>query len=111
MLRRARLQAESLTIARELGDKRGIVYSLAAFASLALEENAMVHAVRLMAAGSALRESFHFPSSSDEREEVEQEESAAKTVLGEAAFAAAWAEGRAMTMEQATAYALGETEA
>ena len=30
------------------------------------------------------------------------------TALGEAAFAAAWAEGRAMAMEQAAEYALSE---
>jgi hypothetical protein len=30
------------------------------------------------------------------------------TQLGEAAFAAAWAEGRAMTAEQALAYALAD---
>jgi hypothetical protein len=31
----------------------------------------------------------------------------ARTQLDEATFAAAWAEGRAMTLEQAVAYALG----
>jgi len=33
---------------------------------------------------------------------------AARAALGEEAFAAAWAEGRAMTLEQAIAYALEE---
>ena len=34
---------------------------------------------------------------------------AARTELGEEAFAAAWAEGRAMSMQQAIAYALDES--
>jgi hypothetical protein len=37
-------------------------------------------------------------------------EAAARERLGDAAFAAAWAEGRAMTLEQAIAYALGEDD-
>jgi hypothetical protein len=36
---------------------------------------------------------------------------AAREALGDAAFAAAWAEGRRMTMEQACAYALQGDEA
>jgi hypothetical protein len=35
--------------------------------------------------------------------------SAAHQALGEEAFAAAWAEGRAMSLEQAVAYALEES--
>ena len=34
--------------------------------------------------------------------------SCARSTLGDEAFAAAWAEGRAMTLEQAVAYALDE---
>jgi hypothetical protein len=36
----------------------------------------------------------------------ERDESEARTVLGDEVFAAAWAEGREMTPEQAVAYAL-----
>jgi len=36
---------------------------------------------------------------------------AARTTLGEEAFAAAWAEGQAMTLEQAVEYALKEDRA
>jgi hypothetical protein len=33
-----------------------------------------------------------------------------RATLGEAAFAAAWTEGRAMSLDQAVAYALEETD-
>ena len=36
---------------------------------------------------------------------------AARAALGEAAFAAAWAAGRALTLEQAVAEALGDADA
>jgi hypothetical protein len=36
---------------------------------------------------------------------------AARATLGEAAFAAAWAEGARMTLEQACSYALQDDEA
>ena len=38
----------------------------------------------------------------------ERDTAETRAALGEAAFAAAWAEGRAMTLEQAVAYALDE---
>jgi len=41
-----------------------------------------------------------------DRIEVERDISAVRTQLGEEAFAPAWAEGRAMTLDQAIAYAL-----
>ncbi|HZO27515.1 MAG TPA: hypothetical protein VFH48_16165, partial [Chloroflexota bacterium] len=41
-------------------------------------------------------------------DEAQADARAARDVLGEAAFASAWAEGRAMTLEQAVAYALDE---
>ena len=41
-----------------------------------------------------------------ERAGYEQDQAAAQTVLGAAAFTAAWNEGRTMSLEQAVAYAL-----
>jgi hypothetical protein len=45
----------------------------------------------------------------DLREESERASARAREALGDAAFAAAWEEGRAMSMEQAITYALEAT--
>ena len=61
-------------------------------------------------AASALRESIGSPWSPAEQEEIDQQVAAVREALGEAAFAAAWDAGRAMTWEQAVEYALAEGE-
>jgi len=63
-------------------------------------------AARLGGAASALRESIGSPRSPAEQEEIDQQVAAVREALGEAAFAAAWDAGRAMTWEQAVEYAL-----
>ena len=49
---------------------------------------------------------FHFILAPADRADHDRDVAAVRAALGEAAFAAAWAEGRAMTMEQAIAEAL-----
>ena len=104
-------QEESLAIARELGDKRVIACGLAAFASLAIEEAQVERCVCLWGAAAALREAIAYSLDPTRREELERELAAVQKTLSEAVFAAAWAQGRAMTMEQAVAYALEKGEA
>jgi hypothetical protein len=65
-------------------------------------------AARLFGALEAHRETVGAPPVAAERAEYHRSVAGARTALGEEAFAAAWAEGRAMTLEQATAYALDE---
>jgi predicted ATPase/class 3 adenylate cyclase/tetratricopeptide (TPR) repeat protein len=103
------LYQESLGIHREVGDKRGAAYSLEAFAYLAVKADTEQRAARLWAAAAALREAIGSPLPPNDREEQESKIAMAKEALGEAAFAAAWEEGRAMTWEQAAAYALEES--
>jgi hypothetical protein len=69
----------------------------------------MRRAVCLWGAAQALCETFRFLVAPNEREESERASALARETLGEEAFAAAWEEGRAMSMEQAVAYTLEET--
>jgi hypothetical protein len=56
-----------------------------------------------------MREAIHSTHSfPDERAREEQLVAAAHAQLDEATFAATWAEGQALTLEQAIAYALDE---
>ena len=82
-------------------------YPLEAFAVLAAAQNQMERAARLFGAVESLYASIHFEMSAKERAEHDQAIAAARADLGEEAFAAAWAAGRMMTMEQAIAFALG----
>jgi hypothetical protein len=59
----------------------------------------------LFGAAEALREAAQTPQPLYRRANYERDLAAARARLDEAAFAAAWAEGRAMGMEQAVAYA------
>jgi tetratricopeptide (TPR) repeat protein len=81
-------------------------YPLEAFAVLAAAQDQMERAARLLGAVESLSVSIHFEMSAKERAEHDQAIVSARAALGEEAFAAAWAEGRVMTMEQAIAYAL-----
>jgi tetratricopeptide (TPR) repeat protein len=66
-------------------------------------------AARLLGAAEALRQSKTVPSMPWERRQCERAVAAVRGCLGERAFAAAWAEGQAMTVQQAVEYALQES--
>ena len=69
------------------------------------------HAARLLGAGKALNDTVGFHEKSSAQTNMDHAIEDARRALPEAAFAAAWAEGQAMTAEQAAAYALEETPA
>ena len=100
------LYEESLAICRDLSDKRGIAETLEAFAPLKATQSQPERAARLWGAAEALREALHSPLSPNEREEYDRNVTAARAAFGEEAFAAAWQQGRDMTIEQAIEYAL-----
>jgi non-specific serine/threonine protein kinase len=102
--------AEALAIARELGVRPFIFNCLAALAGVTGREDpnppAAARAARLLGAAEALHESMGGLPPSAVRAEFDHTLAATRSRLDEAAFAAAWAEGRAMTSEEAIAYAL-----
>src|SRR5205814_5780325 len=65
---------------------------------------------RLSGAAEAVREAAGVAESTIRRAEHEQNADAARAALGEAAFAAAWTEGRALGLEEAVRYALAPEE-
>ncbi|HEX5809178.1 MAG TPA: hypothetical protein VFY25_10970, partial [Anaerolineales bacterium] len=62
----------------------------------------------LLGAADDLQRLIHFTISPRERTEHDQAIAAARAALGEHAFAAAWDEGKKMTLDEAIAYALQE---
>ncbi len=100
---------EGLLLRREMGDKRAIAESLAAFAGVALSQGQPERTVRLLGAADALLEMAGAPLFSLDAIEYDRTLSASKHQLREKEWERVWTEGRAMTVEQAVGYALGET--
>jgi tetratricopeptide (TPR) repeat protein len=98
--------AESLAIADELGDSLSLIDGLELSASLALALGRMDRAAQLRGAAEAYREVIGVPPRPTERASDDVDIAAIRAALGEPGFAAVWAEGRAMTLEQAVTYAL-----
>jgi predicted ATPase/DNA-binding SARP family transcriptional activator len=101
--------SEGVRHVRDLGNKLLACYALEACASLAAAENGQARAGRLWGAAEALREAIGAPLPAPALTELDSTIADAREASGEGAFAAAWAEGRAMTMEQALDYALAAT--
>lgn len=100
------LCVQALTLRRQLGDKRGIAESLEGLAADAVAQARFERATRLFGAAKQLREVIGVPLPPSELSQHTRSVEKARVALGEDAFAAAWVEGRAMTVEQAVAYAL-----
>jgi len=99
------LLTESLALFCDRGDRQGKVRSLDRFANLAMAQGQAKRATRLLGAADAAREAVGAPQPPSEREEYNRIIAAARCALEEDAFAGAWAEGQAMLLEQAVAYA------
>ncbi len=97
---------ESLTVRRELGDKKGVAECLEGLAAGCGAQKQPRRAAHLFGAAKALRAAIGVPLPPNERDRYDREVAALREALGEEAFAAAWAAGRAMTLEEAVAYAL-----
>jgi predicted ATPase/DNA-binding SARP family transcriptional activator len=97
------LSQESLRLSRELDSKPGIAANLEQLAAVAGSRSQPERAARLFGAAQALREASGAALPPDE---YQRTLAAAQARLDEASWVAAWAEGQAMTLEQAIAYAL-----
>jgi predicted ATPase/DNA-binding CsgD family transcriptional regulator len=97
------LYEESLTIAGKLGDKVQIASILEQLGEVIAVHGEFTRTARLWGAAEALRDAMAAPLPPVYRAEYEQAVIAVRSALGEKAFAAAWAEGRTMTPEQALA--------
>jgi hypothetical protein len=105
------LIAESLAIFWELGHRFGIAQNLEGLAAVAVAQGQPERAARLIGAAEALREVIGAPLPPADRAEHDRSVAAGRTARGEEAFAAAWAEGRAMTLVQAIRYAMEDGSA
>jgi non-specific serine/threonine protein kinase len=100
------LYEESVEFARQAKDRWALAFLLEAFASLAIARRQGRRGALLSGAAAALRQQIGSLVPPSMRPRLERTLRLAREGLGEAAFGKAWAEGQAMSLEQAIQYAL-----
>ena len=105
------LYHQSVLAWQELGHRVSIAHEFECLAFIACAQAVWQRAVLLFGAAETLREGLNSPMTATERIEYDQNLSTLRTQMDESTFAAAWAEGRGMTLEQAIQFALKETQA
>jgi predicted ATPase/transcriptional regulator with XRE-family HTH domain len=98
----------ALTVSQVLNDQASIAWSLAGLGTAAALDEEPEHAARLWGAAERLRVAIGCRPAPAARATYERALAVARAQLGEEAFAAAWAGGRALTVEQAIAEALDD---
>jgi predicted ATPase/DNA-binding SARP family transcriptional activator/DNA-binding CsgD family transcriptional regulator len=101
---------EGLGVAQEVGIKASVINALEAMATLAGTLGEASRAAHLWGAAQAAREITGIALPPGERALHEPYLASARSRLGESAWDAALAEGRAMSLEEAAEYALSEKE-
>ncbi len=110
--RAATLYRESLRLRHAGGEKPYIIYCLEGLAAVAHARRQLQRAVVLLSTAQTLREALGLRRAPSESADYERDLTDLRAALDEESFATAWAQGQAMTLEQAIEYALAEhTEA
>ena len=99
------LYRQTLLEWQRLGHRAAIAHELECLAMIAKGQEEDQRAAKLFGAAEVLRENIHLPMTAMERVEYEGEVGDLRRNMDELMLAKAWAEGRAMSMEQAIALA------
>lgn len=113
-----KLYREVIAEWQKIGNRGGIARCLECVAFLLLHqteidtahESLLPHVARLLAAAEKLRDTTHANMTPPEQNEYDLEIARLRERLNETTLKAAWAEGRALTMEQAIELAMNENE-
>jgi predicted ATPase/class 3 adenylate cyclase len=103
------LYRQSILAWQELGHRVSLAHEFECLAFIARAQSQLQRAACLFGAAEILREHLTAPMTANERIEYDQNVSALGAQMHESAFATAWAEGRAMSVEQAVEFALKGT--
>jgi predicted ATPase/DNA-binding CsgD family transcriptional regulator len=108
--RAAGLLREGLVLCRDLGVRRDTAECLEAAAELAAVRRQWARTARLLGAAEAARDAIGLVMPPSQRAAHDRVSAAARRGLDVASFAASWAEGRAMSLNEAVDYALADTD-
>jgi hypothetical protein len=92
-----------------MGARRDLAGAVVQFAMLAQAQGALERAVLLLGAGEQLRVLTGEGLRDEDEAEIAQTMQALRAQLSESPFAAAWAAGQAMSLEEALTFALDDT--
>ncbi|HSH82057.1 MAG TPA: tetratricopeptide repeat protein [Herpetosiphonaceae bacterium] len=92
----------------ELGNRSALAHELESLAIIAAAQDRRRRAARLFGAAEALRETIGSSMTALERSEYVKAITRARAQMDESGWSAAWAEGRALPLDQAVAFALEE---
>ena len=104
--RAAALHVEALILRRDLGDRLSLAYSLDSTAGTVARAGRAEAGARLFGAAERLREVLGAPLPPSERDRYEKGVAFARAPLAADDFAAAWAAGRSLSLDDAIAEAL-----
>jgi tetratricopeptide (TPR) repeat protein len=91
---------------QRLGHRAAVANQLECFAFIAKAQEHPERSAKLFGAAETLREKINIAMTPQERMEYDREITDLRTNMDEKAFSSHWADGRAMTMEQAIEFAL-----
>ena len=97
---------ETIVAFRDIGQTGAVAHQLECFGFIALEQNKRELALQLFAAADGLREKSSTPMTPDEQIEFDAQLARVRERLNPSRFASIWAQGAAMTMQQAIELAL-----
>jgi non-specific serine/threonine protein kinase len=100
----------SLALYQKLENRPGVALCLAGLAGIMGKSGQLRHAVQILGAVEAFFETFNMAMDIVDHVTYERTVATLRKQLHEDTFSAVWAEGRAMPLQQAVAYALEETE-
>jgi hypothetical protein len=100
------LYRETILKWQQIGHRAAVAHQLECFAFIAKAEEEDQRAAKLFGAAEILRENPNLPMNPMEQFEYDREVIDLRANMDAATFAKAWAEGRALSMEQAIEFAL-----
>jgi len=100
------LLLQSLALSQDVGDKLASAYTLTKLARATCVQAQPARAATLFGAAEAVRSVINALLPPTEQTVLDQHIATTRTQLEEGTWQQAWAEGRAMSLEQAIAYAL-----
>jgi predicted ATPase/DNA-binding CsgD family transcriptional regulator len=101
---------DALTTHHALGERLWVAYALAGLGGLAGEQGRFPHAARLLGAADALVTATGATLERPDKAVFDADVTTVRAALGETAFAGAWDAGRALSLDQAVAEALADTD-